>query len=129
MCLKSSMAEKRGPHKDCPLVEALRACAYVHAHRHKHMHTHHDAWARVRTGNLAKDTGGDGACAHVAHTFTRIHTKHRVHITKSKPNCTLAAPLHSYYTHVNTQPLLYLTTMRSDTHVHGHTHMHTSRAP
>lgn len=30
MCLKSRMAERRGPHKDCPLVKAPHACVYVH---------------------------------------------------------------------------------------------------
>lgn len=55
MCLKSSMAEKRGPHKDCALVEALHTCIYVHSHGREHTNRHRDAWARVRPDNLAKD--------------------------------------------------------------------------
>lgn len=42
-------------------------CTHVGTSIYTHTctHTHHDAWARVRTDNLAKDTGGDRACAHV----------------------------------------------------------------
>lgn len=60
MWLQSSVAEKRGPHKDSPLVEALHVYSYVHSHRHRsihvHAHTHkyNDAWVRVRIDNLTK---------------------------------------------------------------------------
>lgn len=71
MCLKSSMAEKRGPYKDCPLVKPLHACVYMHSHGHGRMHTHahtdHDTWALGEAGqdNLAEDNGGNGASARV----------------------------------------------------------------
>lgn len=49
---QSSVDEKGGPHKDCALAKALHACIYMHSHKHKN--THNDAWANVRTDNLAK---------------------------------------------------------------------------
>lgn len=52
MYLKSSMAEKRGPYKDCPLVKPLHACVYMHSHGHTHTHAHtdHDTWVLGEAG-------------------------------------------------------------------------------
>lgn len=68
------------------------ACIYAHigiATDYTHIHTLHDAWARVRTDDFARDTGGDRTCAY-GYVGMAKHTQ----VTKSKPNCTLATPLH-----------------------------------
>lgn len=128
MCLKSSMAEKRGPHKDCPLVEALQSYTCTHIgtstyaqtriHRHKH-----DAWARVRTDNLCQ------------RHWWRQSMRTRVSVSHTStgsiyPNPSHAAHLPHHFTtlhllpaHINTQPLLYFNTMRSGTHISTHTHL------
>lgn len=90
-------------------------CTHVgtSVYTHTCTHTHHDAWARVRTDNLAKDTGGDRACAHVG---------------VPKPNCTLAAPLHyttltpHSHKHTTSAPLQHNEVLHTHMHTHAHNH-------
>lgn len=73
-------------------------------HTYARAHTHHDALARVKTDNLAKDFGGDGACTgRYDHANTVAHPKAYADQTTA-PHFTM---LHSVFTHMNTQPLLH----------------------
>ena len=96
---------------------------HMHAQRHTHTHTqtHHDAWAWVRTDNLATDGGGGGASTR---RWDHAHSRTLTSVES------LTAPLHyttlSLHSHEHTTSApLWSRTMRSSMH----TCTHTSRAP
>lgn len=88
-------------------------------------HRHHDAWVRVMICNLAKYNDGDEAQKKYTCGCANAQS---VLLNPSQTTAYYTTSLHyTDLTHINTQPLLHFSTMRSNTlaHIDARTHTHT----